>query len=102
MVFEGIVNPEHMTKYFISQRTGRLESGKELVWQFPEFEDKFPITQIQTETDRSVSFVRDQDTVVTITLEKVSDNDTLVRVIEKSKDLTEENLKWALGNSGRS
>lgn len=30
-VFEGIINPEIMTKYFISESNGRLESGKEVI-----------------------------------------------------------------------
>jgi hypothetical protein len=28
-----------MTKYFISESSGRLESGKEVIWKFPEFEE---------------------------------------------------------------
>jgi len=58
-VFEGIVNPEKMTKYFISESSGRLESGKEVIWKFPEFADKFPVNDIKIETNRSVSFVWD-------------------------------------------
>jgi len=56
-VFQGIVNPENMTKYFISESSGLLETGKEVVWKFPEFEDRFPITKVKTETNKLVSFV---------------------------------------------
>ena len=35
-----------------------------------------------------------------ITLEKLEDNSTIVRVYEGKKDLTDDNLKWALENSG--
>lgn len=31
-VFEAIVNPEQITKYFISESSGRMETGKELIW----------------------------------------------------------------------
>ena len=65
-VFEGIVNPEKMTKYFISESSGRLETGKKVVWKFPEFEDKFPIKEVKVENFSSISnrnghsyFVRD-------------------------------------------
>ena len=58
-VFEGIVNPEKMTKYFISESSGRLETGKELIWKFPEFPDEYPVKEIMIETNRSVSFVWD-------------------------------------------
>ena len=99
-VFEGIVNPEKMTKYFISESSGRLETGKELIWKFPEFDDTFMINEIKTDNNRFISFVWDPQTVVKITLEKLPDNSTLVRVNENGKELNETNLKWALENSG--
>ncbi|MGB5531150.1 MAG: SRPBCC domain-containing protein [Ignavibacteriaceae bacterium] len=99
-VFGGIVNPEKMTKYFISESSGRLETGKDVIWKFPEFPDKFPIKDIKIETNRSISFIWDPETVVTITLEKLPDNSTIVRVNENGKELNAANLKWALENSG--
>jgi len=99
-VFEGIVNPGKMTKYFISESSGRLESGKEVIWKFPEFEDKFPVKKIKIEINSSISFVWDPETIVKITLEKLPDDSTLVRVNENGKEFNEENLKWALDNSG--
>lgn len=98
-VFEGIVNPAKMTQYFISESSGLLESGKEVIWRFPEFADKFPITDIKVETNSSVSFVWDPETVVTITLETLPDKSTLVSVNENGKELNEDNLKWVLGNT---
>ncbi|WP_340201759.1 SRPBCC domain-containing protein [Ascidiimonas sp. W6] len=99
-VFEGIVNPEKMTNYFISESSGRLETGKEVIWKFPEFDGKYPVNEIKIEINRSISFVWDPETVVKITLEKLPDHSTVVRVNENGKDLTEDNLKWALENSG--
>ncbi|SDB51451.1 Uncharacterized conserved protein YndB, AHSA1/START domain [Flavobacteriaceae bacterium MAR_2010_188] len=99
-VFEGIVNPEKMTKYFISESSGRLETGKEVIWKFPEFEATFPIEEVKIVNNRSISFVWDPETVVIITLEKLQDNSTIVRVNENGKELNDDNLKWALENSG--
>ncbi|WP_405202102.1 SRPBCC domain-containing protein [Dokdonia sp. LLG6352-1] len=99
-VFEGIVNPEKMTKYFISESSGRLESGKEVIWKFPEFEGKFPVKEIKIVNNSSISFVWDPETVVIITLEKLPDDSTIVRVNENGKELNDDNLKWALENSG--
>ena len=99
-VFEGIVNPTKMTKYFISESSGRLESGKEVIWKFPEFDDKFPVKVNKVEKNSFISFVWDPETVVTITLEKLPDNCTLVRVTENGKEFNEDNVKWALENSG--
>ncbi|MFZ1703313.1 MAG: SRPBCC domain-containing protein [Saprospiraceae bacterium] len=99
-VFEGIVNPSHMTNYFISESSGRLETEKEVIWKFPEFDEKFLITQVKIETNRLISFVWDPETVVTITLEALQDKSTIVSVNENGKVLNEDNLKWALENSG--
>lgn len=99
-VFEGIVNPQYMTKYFISESSGRLETGKDVIWKFPEFDETFPITEVKIEVNKSISFVWDPETVVTITLEKLPDNSTIVRVNENGKELSENNIKWALDNSG--
>lgn len=99
-VFEGIVNPAKMTKYFISESSGRMESGKKLIWKFPEFEDQFPVTEIKIEVNRSISFVWDPETVVHIILEKLPDESTLVTVNESGKELNEDNLKWVLENTG--
>ena len=98
-VFEGIVNPEKMTKYFISESNGRLDDGKDLSWKFPEFPEKFPITKVITKSNSLISFVWNPETVVTITLEQLPDNSTLVSVIESGKELSEVNLKWVLENT---
>lgn len=98
-VFEGIVNPEKMTKYFISESNGRMETGKELIWKFPEFPDQVPVKDITTEINRSVSFVWDDETVVSITLEAQADKSTVIKVTEDGKAYSEDNLKWAIGNT---
>jgi uncharacterized protein YndB with AHSA1/START domain len=98
-VFEGIVDPEKMTKYFISESSGRMEAGKELIWKFPEFPDEFTVWKIETETDRLVSFVWDTETVVSIALEPQADGSTVVKVTEDGKEHSEKNLSWVIGNT---
>ncbi|MGQ1784111.1 SRPBCC domain-containing protein [Saccharicrinis sp. GN24d3] len=98
-VFEGIVDPMLMTQYFISESSGRLESGKEVIWKFPEFADKYPVKEIKIETNRSVSFVWDPETVVNMVLESLPDKSTVVKVTESGKKFNEHNLKWVIGNT---
>lgn len=98
-VFEGIVDPVQMTKYFISESTGRMEEGKELIWRFPEFADDCPVNQIRVETNRLVSFVWDPETVVRITLEPQSDQSTVVKITEDGKLLNDANINWVIGNT---
>ena len=98
-VFEGIINPEKMTKYFISESSGRMETGKEVTWKFPEFPDEVAVKEIRIESNQSVSFVWDKETVVLILLEAQPDNSTVVKVTEDGKEFNEENLKWVIGNT---
>ncbi len=99
-VFEGIVDPEKMTQYFISESSGRLETGKEVIWKFPEFPDRFPLTKVVVEANRSVSFVWDPETVVKISLESYRESSTIVKVTEGGKSYSDKNLKWLTSNSG--
>ncbi|QFG52561.1 SRPBCC domain-containing protein [Chryseobacterium sp.] len=98
-VFEAIVNPDHMTQYFISESSGRLESGKNLTWKFPEFEDEFPVTQVRIQAPNLISFVWDPETTVNIFLNAQADQSTLVKVTEGDKELDDDNLKWLISNT---
>ena len=98
-VFDGIINPEKMTKYFISESSGRLEPGKELIWKFPEFDDKIPVKDIKIESNQSISFVWDDETIVKILLQQLPDKSTLVKITEEGKPFSEDNLKWVLSNT---
>ncbi|MBX2923761.1 MAG: SRPBCC domain-containing protein [Chitinophagaceae bacterium] len=98
-VFEAIVNPEKMTKYFISESSGRMESGKELTWEFGDFPGKFPVKVIEVQPDKSVSFVWDEETVVNIILKEQPGKSTVVKVTEGEKELNDDNLEWCVGNT---
>lgn len=99
VVYEGIVDPDLMRKYFISESSGRLETGSELKWKFPEFDDEFPIKDIIVEPNHLISFVWDPETTVRMTLETYLDIGTIVRVSEDGKELNAKNLKWLISNT---
>lgn len=98
-VFEAIVDPKHITQFFISKSSGRMETGGELTWEFGDFPGKFPVHVIEVVNQKSVSFVWDADTVVHIKLEAQADNSTVVHITEGEKSLNEENLNWLVDNS---
>ena len=100
-VFEAIVNPEKMSNYFISQSTGRMEEGKNLIWKFPEFDFECPVNVIKSEQNL-ISFYWEnsgKDLLVEINLSTVGDNFTLITISEKSMENNEAGLKWLSGNS---
>lgn len=101
-VFEGIVNPEKMSNYFISKSSGRMEKGNNLTWHFPEFEEGFPVEVGKVEQDKLVTFFWDSNkekTEVSIKLSEKSKNNTLVTVTEKGKENTPEGINWLKGNT---
>ena len=101
-VFEAIVDPVKMSNYFISKSTGRIEEGKTLTWQFPEFEMEFPVRIDKIEKDKYISWYWDAEdkveTKVEITLKPMSDG-VFVTVTEKSRDNDEAGIKWLVGNT---
>ena len=101
-VFEAIVNPEKMCNYFISQSTGRMEEGKNLIWKFPEFDMEVPVKVEKVEQDKSISYYWEnsgKNLLVEMNLSTIGDNFTLVKISEKSMENNEAGLKWLSGNS---
>jgi uncharacterized protein YndB with AHSA1/START domain len=101
-VFEAIVTPEKMCNYFISQSTGRMEEGKNLMWKFPEFDMEVPVKVVKAEPNSLISYYWEnsgQNLLVEMKLSTVGDNFTLVKISEKSMSNDEAGLKWLSGNS---
>lgn len=101
-VFEAIVNPEKMSNYFISQSTGSIETGKNLIWKFPEFDFECPVKVEKVIKNEYISFYWEnsgKDLLVEITLSEKENNATLVSISEKSMENNEVGLKWLSGNS---
>jgi uncharacterized protein YndB with AHSA1/START domain len=101
-VFESIVNPKHMTQYFISESSGKMEEGKTILWSFPEFEGSDPIKVGRIVADKLISFswkIDDFDHFVEISLESREKDSTLVSITEKERENDIAGLKWLKGNT---
>jgi uncharacterized protein YndB with AHSA1/START domain len=102
-VFEAIVDPAKMSRYFIATSTGRMESGKTVTWQFPEFDLKFPV-RVQKVTDPNyISYCWDDmdgtETLVEISLKPKEDDTTFVSIREKGRDNDEKGIEWLRRNT---
>ena len=101
-VFDAIVDPVKMSDYFISKSSGRMEEGKEITWQFPEFDMSFPISVDKIEKDKYISFFWEVDgykLLVEITLTQWKNQATIVTITEKSRLNDESGIKWLKGNT---
>jgi len=101
-VFEAIVDPIKMSNYFISKSSGRMEEGKQIKWQFPEFDMEFPIRIGKIESNKYVSFYWDMDGIellVEMTLTLNENNSTTVTITEKSRNNDEAGIKWLIRNT---
>ena len=102
LIFEAIVDPAEMSNYFISKGSGKMEEGKQIIWQFPEFDTSFPIQVGKIEKNKYISFHWELDGIellVEMTLSPRADNSTLVTVTEKSRKNDEAGIKWLKGNT---
>jgi uncharacterized protein YndB with AHSA1/START domain len=102
-VFEAIVDPEKMSGYFIASSTGRMETGKTVSWQFPEFDLKFPV-RVQKVTDPNyISYYWDDmdgtETLVEISLKPMEDDSTFVSITEKGRANDEKGIEWLRRNT---
>lgn len=101
-VFEAIVDPSKMINYFISKSSGRLEEGKKIIWEFPEFEMQCPVRTGKIENDKYISFYWDSDGIelfVEMTLTSKNHSSTVVTITEKSRENDEAGIKWLMGNT---
>lgn len=101
VVFDSIVDPAHMTNYFISESSGRMEGGKTLQWKFPEFEEWYPVVIDSIDFPNSVNFRWESEGnmyEVEIKLSAINDKSTLVTVTEKSVEGIED-IEWVKRNT---
>ena len=100
-VFEAIVDPTQMSNYFLAYGSGRMETGVELTWRFPEFDMDIPVRVGEVRKEEYVSYYWDNDKnemFVEMTL-TAKGNDTVVIVTEKGAENNEAGIKWLKENT---
>lgn len=84
-VFEAIVNPKKMSRYFITTSSHRMETGKTVHWSFADVGVELDAKVKKVEEDRYVSFVWSAsgvEALVEMKLEPIGETATLVKVSE--------------------
>ena len=91
-VFEGIIDPKHMSHYFISSGSARLEAGKTLTWTWTDYGDTPLAVDVRVQhvdRDKRISFLwkaSGVEALVSMTLEPINPNTTLVTITEGGWD----------------
>lgn len=102
-VFNAIVDPAHMSNYFISQSSGKMEEGKSLEWKFPEFEEVAPIQVLKVNKNDLVSFewegAKGKKLQVEIILTEIASDQTLVKITEGTMAVDDAGITWYGGNT---
>jgi uncharacterized protein YndB with AHSA1/START domain len=101
-VFDAIIDPRKMSNYFISKSSGKMEEGRQIMWQFPEFDSEFPIRIGKIEKDKYISYYWEMDgleLLVEMILIPNNSDSTLVTITEKSRKNDEAGIKWLKGNT---
>jgi uncharacterized protein YndB with AHSA1/START domain len=102
-VYEAIVDPAEMSNYFIARGSGRMEEGTNLIWEFPEFSEGFPVRVHRVEKEKYIAFywedVDGRELLVEINLESRDEGKTLVKVTEKSREIDEAGIRWLKSNT---
>ena len=101
-VFEAIVDPKHMSNYFIATGNARLETGKDLIWKFPEFDIDVPIRCHQVKAHQYVSFYWDDPDGTALLVEmnlRPEGSGTVLTITEKSRKLDDEGIAWLKRNT---
>jgi uncharacterized protein YndB with AHSA1/START domain len=100
-VFEAIVDPAHMSRYFIWRGNDRMQEGKSVVWHFAEFgqEQSGAVYVKELRADQYISFsltdIHDGiESLVEITLAAHGTNATVVKLTEKGRSQDEVGINW--------
>jgi uncharacterized protein YndB with AHSA1/START domain len=104
-VFEAIVSPEHLNRYFTSRAEGRLEKGSKVTWQWTDYPEKVPVDVIESIPSKRLVFqwpTHDKlyKTTVQFDLEDQQEKGTIVRVREGIWKTDAAGLTNSYDNSG--
>jgi len=96
-VREAIVDPRHMTQYFITNSSGRMETGAQLVWEWRDVGAKCDV-HVHEVTDDKIAFrwaAGGEGTQVTLSLEAAGNTTKLVAT-EGPFEMSEQGVALAL------
>lgn len=102
-IFDAIIDPDKMKKYFISRATGKLTEGQEIKWEFDDVGATIDVKVLNVVENKQIKFEWNASgnpaKEVSILLKPQSEKQTNVEITEYSFDFSKEGVKKALGQT---
>lgn len=83
-VFDALVNPEKIGKFWFSSSSGKIEEGKRIIWVYQEYNAEVPIRVVKVEENTKIVFTWGEgvdETTVTFFLRE-ENGSTILEVTE--------------------
>lgn len=102
-VFDAIINPEKITKYFVSKVSGKLEEGKKIEWNFEDVGAKCEVDVLKIIENKQIDFnwnaIGFPSSEVNMLIKSENDNQTTIDITERSFEFSKEGVQKALGQT---
>ena len=101
-VFDAVVNPEKITKYFASKASGVLIDEQKIEWNFEDVGLKLEVNVLKVIKNKKISFEwKASGKLATVNIELKAENmrQTNIEITESSFEMSEKEIKKALGQT---
>ena len=98
-VFDAIISPDKITKYFPSHSSGEMLQGNKIIWKFEDVGVELYIDVLKVEKNNYLSFewsASGTHTTVEINLDAKDENQTIIEIMESSFEMNAAGVKKAL------
>lgn len=98
-VFNAIVDPTQITKYFVSNASDILSEGNKIIWEFKDYNVKLNIEVIKVIKNEQITFNWEacgNKTKVSMLLSSEEEHKTKIVITEDAFEANEEGIKKAL------
>lgn len=95
-VFEAIIDPKHMSQYFIESSTGKMKDDTILHWKFKEMDTIFPVHIIKIVPNSEIIFNwngPESKQLVNIKLKETTPQQTIITVSEGPFEMDIDSIK---------
>lgn len=101
-VWDAIVNPGKINKYFVSKASSTIEAGKVIQWEFADYNVTIDIKIAKVVVNKSIKFSWDASrkmAEVEMLFSDNNENETAIEITESAFDLTEADIQKAMGQT---